>query len=209
MEHQFWHQRWESGQIAFHEGVPNQLLVRHFDALGLIPGQRIFVPLCGKSCDLGWLLAEGYQVVAIELNPLAVGQLFDSLQLAPTKQRKGDLEQWQAGNLTVFIGDIFSLTTQLLGEVDAVYDRAALVALPDAMRLRYSQQLQKLAPQAKQLLICFEYDVQALSGPPFSIDAAEVERHYAKRYQCRQLERHTAELKGVAASEVAWLLTAS
>ncbi|NOS97350.1 MAG: thiopurine S-methyltransferase, partial [Methylotenera sp.] len=63
-----------------------------------------------------------------------------------------------------------------------VYDRAALVALPDDMRKAYTAHLLALTQTAPQLLICFEYDQALHAGPPFSICAAEVKQHYQAAY---------------------------
>ena len=63
MEHDFWHDRWESNRIGFHESAPNPLLTEHFPALSVPNSGRVFVPLCGKTLDIGWLLSQGQRVV--------------------------------------------------------------------------------------------------------------------------------------------------
>lgn len=35
---------------------------------------RIFLPLCGKTLDIGWLLERGYRVVGAELRLLSHGR---------------------------------------------------------------------------------------------------------------------------------------
>ena len=52
MELEFWHQRWASNQIGFHEGQVNAYLARYYADLRMAGGQTVFVPLCGKSIDL-------------------------------------------------------------------------------------------------------------------------------------------------------------
>jgi thiopurine S-methyltransferase len=79
MEHSFWHERWESGRIGFHQGKPNKLLLAHFHALGLADRSRVFLPLCGKTRDIAWLLSQGYRVAGAELSELAIRQLFEEL----------------------------------------------------------------------------------------------------------------------------------
>jgi thiopurine S-methyltransferase len=138
MHTDFWHERWSTNQIAFHESEANPLLVAHFAALGLAKGARVFVPLCGKTLDIDWLLAQGYHVVGAELSPLAVTQLFERLGVTPQLTRVGKLERWSVPHLDLFVGDFFALTPDLLGTVDAVYDRAALIALPSDLRGRYA-----------------------------------------------------------------------
>lgn len=209
MEHQFWHNKWESNEIGFHEGEPNALLLRHFSALDLAPGARLFVPLCGKSRDVHWLLAQGHAVVGAELSRLAIEQLFAELGLEPQITDAGPLERFTAGALTVFVGDIFDLDRHTLGEVRAVYDRAALVALPTPMRERYAAHLAALTHHARQLLITLDYEPSLLAGPPFPVTEHELRRLYGEAYHLTRLETH--ELKGGLRGarpihESAWLL---
>ena len=116
---------------------------------------------------------------ASSLSPLAVAQLFDELGLAPEVAPAGPLTRFAAPGIEVFAGDIFELTPEKLGPVAAVYDRAALIALPPALRPRYADHLAALAPGAPQLLITLEYDQSLMDGPPFSVGAEEVRRLYA------------------------------
>jgi thiopurine S-methyltransferase len=165
---------------------------------------RIFVPLCGKSLDVDWLLSNGHRVAGAELSELAVAQLFANLELEPSVEDIGGLRRYTAGNLEVFVGNIFDLSRELLGPVDATYDRAALVALPAAVRARYAAQLRAITNDAPQLLICFEYDQSVLAGPPFSVTGDEVNRCYGGGYAGVDVP---GGLKGkCAASEVVWLL---
>jgi thiopurine S-methyltransferase len=181
MQPEFWRQRWASNQIAFHESQANPLLVAHFDALGLSHGSRVFVPLCGKTLDIDWLLSRGYQVAGAELSTLAVAQLFERLEITPAVARVGALERHSASGLDIFLGDIFDLSVEILGRVDAIYDRAALVALPLELRQRYVKLLDTLAGNAPQLLITLAYDQTLVDGPPFSVTAAEVREHHPQQ----------------------------
>ena len=153
MDPSFWHQRWEKNQIAFHEGKANALLVKHFHELTLAKGRRVFVPLCGKTLDISWLLSNGYHVAGAELSQVAIEQLFMELGMQPETSKVGEVEQWSAKNIDIFVGDIFALSRKILGPVDAVYDRAALVAFPEEMRKRYTAYLTEITGKAPQLLI--------------------------------------------------------
>jgi thiopurine S-methyltransferase len=212
MQPKFWHERWKSNEIPFHEREANPLLVDHFDLLGLAPGGRVFVPLCGKTLDLHWLLSKGYRVAGAELSKLAVEQLFAELGLPVTVSPAGELALNSAPGIDVFVGDIFALTRESLGPVDAIYDRAALVALPDAMRSNYAAHLMHLAANADQLLITFEYDQSVMEGPPFSVSAEEVRRHYQGNYSVTLITTRSIPggLKGrCPAIENVWLLKKS
>jgi len=207
MHPEFWHQRWANNQIGFHESVVNPMLLKHFSKLNLAKGSRIFLPLCGKTLDIAWLLAQGCQVVGAELSKVAIDQLFAELGVAPVIISEDKLKRYSANNLDIFVGDIFDLTQSLLEKVDAIYDRAALVALPAEMRKRYTNHLIALADAAPQLLVSFEYHQALINGPPFSVTADEVTRSYGNHYQLALLEQVCEKLKDeVDAMEAVWLL---
>lgn len=189
MDAEFWHRIWEEGQLGFHGPEANPRLLNHCHRLALEPGARIFMPLCGKTLDISWLLSQGYRVVGAELSPVAVGQLFESLGQTPKIQKVGAFNHYAIPNLDIYQGDIFDLNAEILGAVDGIYDRAALVALPPEMRRRYTSHLRSLAPDVPQLLICYEYDQSLLDGPPFSIPEAEVREHYAGHYALERIEK--------------------
>ena len=210
MDAQFWHDRWGSNEIGFHKSEANPLLVNYLDELSLTSGSRIFLPLCGKTLDIGWLLARGYRAAGAELSAIAIDQLFAQLGVTPTITKVGVLEHYRAPQLDIFVGDIFAVTPALLGPVDAIYDRAALVALPQDMRARYAAHLTTLTAQAPQLLISFDYDQQAMEGPPFSVSTEEIQRHYGQRYDITVLASLDVPggLKGrCPATERVYLLT--
>ena len=183
MDHQFWSQRWQGNSIGFHRSDANPLLVDHFSALALKPGSHIFVPLCGKTLDLRWLVSQGYRVTGIELIEMAVEQLFQEWGIDPQLEIQGELRRYSAPQITVFAGDVFQLSADRLGAVDGIYDRGALVALPSPLRQRYTAHLQAIAPLASQLLLTYEYDQTLRDGPPFAITLAEIQEHYSDRYE--------------------------
>ncbi|WP_240219942.1 thiopurine S-methyltransferase [Rheinheimera hassiensis] len=211
MNPEFWQEKWQKREIAFHQAAVNPLLVSWFNQLALAPGATVFLPLCGKSLDIHWLLAQGYSVVGAELNEMAVQELFAELGLTPSVSSAGNLQHYQADKLQVFVGDIFQLSKHTLGPVAAIYDRAALVALPDAMRQRYAQHLITISQSAPQLVICFEYDQTQLPGPPFSVDSAEMHKLYSKVYSLNCLEKLDVPgglKRKCQATELGWLLRA-
>lgn len=209
MEASFWHQRWEKGDIGFHKSEANALLVEHFEKLNLAKGSRVFLPLCGKTRDFAWLLSCGYRVVGAELSELAINELFNDLGVEPKISNVGELTLYCAEDIDILVGDIFNVSAEILGLVDAIYDRAALVALPANMRSQYTSHLMKITNAAPQLLICYEYDQQLMDGPPFSVSEDEVKRHYGAAYQLKPVASKDVAggLKGkVASIETVWLL---
>lgn len=209
MDAVFWHDRWQQNQTGFHEAQPNPLLVAHFDRLSLPPGSRIFVPLCGKTLDIHWLLARGYCIAGAELSEIAVRQLFADLGVTPRTTTGGAVCRYSAPGIDIFQGDIFALSRGELREVDAIYDRAALIALPEPLRSRYARHLAQITDRAMQLLICITYEQRLLAGPPFSVDGAEVARLYQGAYDLQALGSADVPggLKGKCpATDNAWLL---
>lgn len=209
MDASFWHDRWQRNQIGFHEPHANPLLIAHFDALALPAGSRIFVPLCGKTLDIHWLLSRGQRVAGAELSEIAVRQLFADLGLTPQLTASGKLACYSAAGIDIFQGDIFDLSRGELGEVDAVFDRAALIALPESLRGRYARHLVQITDRARQLLLCINYEQSLLPGPPFSVDGAEVVALYQGSYDIKSLgsTEIPGGLKGKCpATDDAWLL---
>ena len=211
MDHAFWNERWQEGRIGFHNNQVHPMLAAQIGTLGLAPGGRVFLPLCGKTVDIGWLLEQDYRVAGVELSRIAVEQLFEELGVEPEISRDGPLTRFSAPGLDVWAGDIFDLSAEVLGPVDAVYDRAALVALPLGMRPRYATHVPAITCHATQLLITFDYDQSVMKGPPFSVPLGEITALYGRGFAISDLlaEPVTGGLKGIApATEIACLLRA-
>lgn len=187
MNPEFWHDKWERNEIGFHLKQIHPLVIKYLSTEKLKDVSRVFVPLCGKTMDIGYLLEQGKQVIANELSESAVKQLFANLSLihSVTSWRGGLC--YQAERLTVWVGDFFELTHSEVSDIDLVYDRAALIALPEEMRKSYAQHMLTLAPKAKQLLLALTYNQVEMAGPPFSVPDAEVQAHYGENKKIRAL----------------------
>ena len=187
MNLEFWHEKWNKNEIGFHLKKTHPLLKKHLTQDRLNAIKTVFVPLCGKTLDIQYLLDLGLNVVANELSEVAVQELFKGLDMEP------EISEWSggacycAGKLSVLVGDFFELTPKQLGSVDLVYDRAALIALPPEMRVDYAKQLQSITNNAPQFLITLAYDQNIMSGPPFSVNKEEVNQHYGEVYDSEVL----------------------
>jgi thiopurine S-methyltransferase len=205
----FWHRRWQAGEIGFHSDETNPLLVRYFGKLAVPANGRVCVPLCGKTRDIAWLLSQGRRVAGIELSEIAVRQLFDEMAIEPEVEETGAFKLFRGPGVDIFCGDVFDVDRALLGPVDAVFDRAALTALPPKVRDRYAPHLVKITGGAPQLLITYLYDQRQMDGPPFSTSDADIRKIYGRTYQITLLQE--AELdRGLRAAdnvvEQVWLL---
>lgn len=176
MEAAFWHERWAKHEIGFHMPKPHAALERYWSSLRLAAGSRVFVPLAGKSLDLVWLARAGYQVIGIELSPVAVAEF--------------RAEHPNEDAIDLRCGDFFDLTPDSLGPIGAIFDRASLVALPPTMRRDYVAHLTTISKPATQtLLVTMEYDQSQMKGPPHAVLESEVQSLYGAQHDIETLER--------------------
>lgn len=190
MDPDFWHQRWRDNEIGFHQGQPAPLLQKHWPAVAAPAGSRVFVPLAGKSVDMLWLASQGHRVLGVELSPLAIEQFFAEHALEPEIAESRYGTHYRAGDIELICGDVFAMDESALAGCAAVYDRAALIALPEQLRQRYAGELYARLPMAcRGLLITLEYPAQEKEGPPFTVTEAEVRERYTPDWTIDLLER--------------------
>ena len=221
MNPKFWQSRWQEGRIGFNQSAVNPLLIKYMSHLNVLAGGCVFVPLCGKSIDMVWLAAQGYDVVGVELVETAVQEFFAEQNIVPIvhehttsptlKYYRG---QFSGQTITLWVADIFALTAKDIGHIDAVYDKAALIALPTDMRVKYSEQVLQLSDTADkgyapQLLITLNYDQSKKNGPPFSISSEQIQQYYGEHYQINELINEPATIGSapeLTVTEHVWLL---
>jgi thiopurine S-methyltransferase len=192
MDPEFWHERWARDEIGFHQHDFNAHMQSFTDRLGLSPGDHVFVPLCGKSLDLLWLLQHGYRVSGVEISRRAIEDFFveNRIEARVTEIPGGEL--FQAQDLALFCADFFACDFPGMPAIDAVYDRAALVALPPRMRKAYVERmLELIAPGVRTLLVTLDYPQHEMKGPPFAVTLDEVDALYADT--CRVEKLHSED----------------
>ena len=216
MNPEFWQERWQDKRIGFNQPKVNPLLIKYFPHLNLPRDSRVFAPLCGKSIDMLWLAEQGYEVVGVELVESAVQEFFAEQNILPTVNEHVNYSaikcyqgQFKGQTITLWVADIFALAATDIGSIDAVYDRAALIAMPPNMRVKYSEQVTTLSNNALQLLLTLNYDQSEWAGPPFSISHEQVQQYYSHHYQITELKGESSILNAnpdMAVTEHVWLL---
>jgi thiopurine S-methyltransferase len=194
MKEDYWLERWERDETAFHQDEVNPHLRQYWQELHLAPRSTVFVPMCGKSCDMAWLLEQGHAVVGVELSHLAAEAFFVENGLAPTRVSGEKFDCYEAGRIRILCGDFFDLGKGDLANIHAVYDRGALIALPDETRKRYVAHLRDILPMppaqsseasvssgVQILLVTLDYPAGEMEGPPFAVSPEEVETLYEER----------------------------
>jgi thiopurine S-methyltransferase len=190
MDTNYWLPRWADNRIGWHQPQVNRLLEAHWGRLQVAPGDRVFVPLCGKSYDMAWLAAQGQEVLGVEISREACEAFFAEHELTPKVSEDGRFRRYRAKGIELWAGDAFELTAEDLAGCQAAYDRAALIALPFDLRTRYVAAIYtKLPPICRTLLITLEYPVGEKEGPPFTVDEAEVHRLFEPGWQITLEER--------------------
>ncbi len=204
MNPEFWKARWQTNRIGFHQTEINRHLKRFWPRLGLRGEGRVFVPLCGKSRDLCWLAEEGHEVVGVELAEEAVQAFHEENGLSCTPCQEERFSRWCSDRIEILCGDFFDLTPAHLEGVRAVYDRAALIALPPDLRKRYIGHMLRILPkEAKMLLLTLEDGPARLPGPPFSVPEGEVEAAFGGRFTIERLLEGPIHLQGKSGPEAA------
>jgi thiopurine S-methyltransferase len=198
MDKAFWQERWQRHDIGFHQPHIHEQLRRLWPSLALPSESTVFVPLAGKSRDMVWLATQGHHIIGVELSDIAVGEFFGEGGQIPDRTPAGAFEISSAGPFKIYCGDFFELPSEVLRDVVAVYDRAALIALPPGMRAYYAETLTRiLPPQAIILLIAIDYPEHEFAGPPFTVPPGEVHRLFGNAFEIEVLETRD----GLAASE--------
>jgi thiopurine S-methyltransferase len=210
MNPDFWKQRWQENQIGFHQAAPTPLLLKHWPSLDVPIGAKVFVPLAGKSLDMLWFASQGHRVLGVELSKLAVEQFFAEHGLQPDIETTRYGTHYRAGDIEIINSDAFGLDEAALRDCAAVFDRAALIALPPRMRQRYANELYaKLPPGCRGLLVTLDYPQDEREGPPFAVPEAEVQSLFARDWTIELLQRrpipreHPGYVSGVSRLDTA------
>lgn len=207
MEANFWHDKWQRNEIGFHNSEVHPLLLRYWPTLALPDDARVLVPMAGKSLDVLWLSEQGFSVAAAELSRLAADAFFAEHNWPARKTERARHVVYSHGQLEFWVGDFFALRDENLPAFDAVYDRAALIALPPEMRKRYADTLAALLkPGAQYLLISLEYPDDRPNGPPFAIGGEEIARLFGDRFAIHCHGRHPSAVRDQSCFEVVYTL---
>jgi thiopurine S-methyltransferase len=189
MKAEYWHQRWEEKNIPFHEGRVNGYLKIYFERMNCYPGDRVFVPLCGKALDMKWICDQGCEVLGVELSPIAVAEYFKENEIEFRCSREHPFDVLSGGGATLLCGDVFDMGAAHFQGISGIYDRAAYIAFDPAGRRRYAEFFCAMLPKgAPLLLLTLEYPQSLMDGPPFSVSEAEVRERFTSRYHVVHLE---------------------
>ena len=184
-----WLEFWANNETNWHSDVVTQELEKYLGLLKLESGDTVFVPLCGKSLDMIYMLNRGFSVIGVEVSEIGIKQFFHENRLDFTISQVGEFDLYSAKNIEIYCGDFFSLTSKHLCGVKAVFDRKSLIALDRNLRQKYVKHLNDIISLGVRiLLITLHYPTHQMSGPPFSVDKSEVESLFSMAFNYQELK---------------------
>ena len=183
-----WINRWETNRIGWHAEQVNRHLIKYLDKLGLSSGESIFVPLCGKSNDMLFLLENDINVIGVELSNIAIEQFFLENHLDYLVSDVDKFTLYEGNGIKLYCGDFFDLKIKHLENVRAIYDRASLIALNEGLRQKYAKHLSDIIEfDARILLLTLNYPQHQRSGPPFAVSKEEVKQLFNGSFDIQEL----------------------
>jgi len=183
-----WLERWRKGTTGWHRSDINPQLIENINQLSEARTQKIFVPLCGASLDMKYLVDQGFHVVGVELSSLAIDRFFNENQIEYKVSKVEEFDLYQGKNIDIYCGDFFKLKKDYLYDASCVYDRAALIALNPDLQKRYVGHLKEILPNsAKILLLTMFYPQNEMEGPPFSVGDNNVEDLFSESNEIKKI----------------------
>ena len=214
----FWINYYETDTVTWQAPVVSPWLHKYMkEFLGTSP-KTVFVPLCGKSLDMKLLLEAGHHVVGADCSGIACADFFTensipdyvSETVAHSHGKRIVRHRSKTLPIELYEGDIFDLTPEIVGSIDAVLDRAALVALPPSIiEDQYLPLLDSLlSKEGGKMLFASVSELPFPKAPPHVYESDMIERLLNKFFSKMELkEVHRYRVNAGHVSEPIYLLS--
>lgn len=193
---EFWRDNfWGKNLSPWHVNWTHPVLIKyqHYLLVNERPG-RILVPLCGKSVDLKYLYEQGHEVFGVECVSEAIEKFFqeNNFQFDIISIDGHRAYQTPDKRLSILNVNFFDVKGPTLNNsFDAVWDRAALVAVRAEHRTLYAESIKRLVKDNfRYLLATVEYEQEKMRGPPFSVFEHDVVNLYSSWAAITKLESY-------------------
>nr|XP_006818717.1 PREDICTED: thiopurine S-methyltransferase-like [Saccoglossus kowalevskii] len=201
-----WNERWEEGKTSFHLPHVHKLLAEHSKTLiNGRKGIKILFPLCGKTMDMKWLADQGHTVIGVEISNIAIQQFFVENNIEYTINHvdglvKGEVYQQRltynkGRSLYNVLNETVTIPTKhehfqnikfdqkriydIIGQVDAIWDRAAFSAIMPSEREKYRDVIiSTMNAYTRYCLIGVDFDPSVKPGPPYHAPEVAVEQTF-------------------------------
>jgi len=178
----FWLDSWKDNKIPFHQKQINPILKQQINHLNLSKGDIVLVPLCGKSLDMLWLAELGYKVIGVELSEIAVEEFYTESNIIPTIDVYAGYKHYKSESIDIICGDFFNIDLSTIKTINAIYDRAALIALPNKLRESYIKRISEISQKGVKVLLIVIESQEKNIGPPYQIDVNDITKLYSRDF---------------------------
>jgi thiopurine S-methyltransferase len=177
-----WDWLWKNGGTPWVTESVHPLLSEYIDQLTLGRANcRTFVPLCGNTIDLKWLVEQGHRVVGLEVSETAILQFFERCGWEQEVKQLEGIENGKLytacdGRLQIYQCDMFAVSKDILGSFNCVWDRGSLGAISPDTRKGYVEIISSIvADDGRILLEVIEHEGTGnFHGPPYSLKEQDI-----------------------------------
>ena len=150
----------------------------------------IFLPLCGRSPDMIWLVSQGHRVTGVEWLESVIQRFFteNNLEYDVKTGVNGGKERglvYSAKNIpiTIYCCDMFSVTSEAIDKFDCILDIGSMASQPPAVYSEYSIICRTLLkPKGSILLSTFNFDQPLRNYPPFACPLEQIQKMYGVEF---------------------------
>lgn len=181
----------------------SQMLKKHIGTL--CPSKenmRVFVPLCGKSPDMKWLLEDvGCEIIGLECSEHAITGFFEENEIeyevtvAPGFPNF-HLFKGKNSKIRVFQGDYFQFSAEAAGGTfDAIWDSASLNTIDLSLRKPYVEVIKSLMTKDTKYMLSAMYfgDLRTWKDNPFDITDDSMQEMFGEHFGWRKLDEDKSE----------------
>ncbi|XP_063964217.1 thiopurine S-methyltransferase-like [Lytechinus pictus] len=109
-------------------------------------GSTIFLPLCGMSNDIKWLVDQGHRVIGLDIVEKSFRLFFEKYQMSFTVNDlpnipNGKVFENKEKTIKLFKCNMFDFDVSLMEKVDGIWDCGALIVISTPDRPKYGQML--------------------------------------------------------------------
>eukprot|EP00545_Synedropsis_sp_CCMP1620_P011415 CAMPEP_0119004320 /NCGR_PEP_ID=MMETSP1176-20130426/1073_1 /TAXON_ID=265551 /ORGANISM="Synedropsis recta cf, Strain CCMP1620" /LENGTH=623 /DNA_ID=CAMNT_0006956011 /DNA_START=74 /DNA_END=1945 /DNA_ORIENTATION=+ len=212
----FWINYWETDTVTWQAPVTSPWLEKYMDKFVGQKQRTVFVHLCGKSLDMKSLLEHGHKVVGADCSGIACVDFFTennipdyAREVVPHPDGKHVIRHKSTSvSIALYEGDIFDLTTEIVGKIDRVLDRAALVILhPSMIEDHYLPLLMRLMRPGGKILLASVSELPFPKAPPHVYEAPQIEGILQQYFsKIKMLEVHRYRVNAGFVSEPIYIL---
>lgn len=206
---EYWENRYKCNAIQWHIDEVHPQLLRYLSELTQQGADnpenaekklKFFLPLCGKSKDIPFLVNLGFDVFGVEAVPSVIQEFSQQNKLDLVYDESRFLYHNKGETLKIYCGDLFKCPIEEYGPFDCVWDRASFIALDYSFRPAYLDMMKRAIALGKQhdfryLLQSVKFDKNNFAGPPRCVDSQDIDEFYRSWADVTQLESNWVSLE--------------